>query len=55
MVREGSLSLITIVNPSIEPHDVNPKIVRYEPDTAYFAISHVWVDGLGHIAYPCAN
>ena len=53
--REGSLPLITNVNPSIEPHDVNPEIVSYEPGTAYFAISPAWVDGLSHIAYPCAN
>ena len=48
IVREGSFPLITMVNPSIEPYDVNPGIVKYEPGTAYFAISHVWADGLGN-------
>ncbi len=37
-----------MVNPSIEPFDVWPEIIKYEPNTPYFAISHVWADGLGN-------
>ena len=48
IVREGSFPLITMVNPSIQPYDVTPEIVKYEPGTVYFAISHVWADGLGN-------
>ena len=48
IVKEGSFPLITMVNPSIEPYDVNPEIVKYETGTVYFAISHVWADGLGN-------
>ena len=48
IVREGSFPLITMVNPSIEPYDVYPEIVKYEPGDVYFAISHVWADGLGN-------
>ncbi len=48
IVREGSFPLITMVNPSIEPFDFWPKIIKYEPGTYYIAISHVWADGLGN-------
>ena len=48
IVREGSFPLITMVNPAFEPFDAWPEIIRYEPDTVYFAFSHVWADGLGN-------
>ena len=48
IVREGSFPLITMVSPSIAPYDVDPQIIKYEPGDVYFAISHVWADGLGN-------
>ena len=48
IVREGSFPLISMVSPSILPYDVCPEVIEYELGSAYFAISHVWADGLGN-------
>lgn len=48
IVDNGGLPLITLQHPSLDPYDPRPEVMEYKPGQAYFAISHVWADGIGN-------
>jgi hypothetical protein len=48
IVENGGILLIAFQHPSLDPYDSRPIVTEYNPGCSYFAISHVWADGLGN-------